>query len=131
MPSRRMPSPPVDAAVELGIGDVERAIVELDDHVQAGGDEVVHDCLAGKVQRRRRRPGRRVQRRRTRWIEAQAGADPSRIVLAVHQRIDFRIADEHRGVARDDAAVEIAAHPIGIDEGDAVELAESGWQPPG
>ena len=61
-------------------------------------------------------------------FELQFRVDRRRVVAAVHERVDFRIAHEHGRLAPDDAGVEVPLHAIAVDEGDAVVLLEADWK---
>ena len=110
---------PVDAAVVARVG-VERAIVQLDDHVESGAGEGADDLFAGEVQRRRLGIGGRIERGRPGQGRGRAPRDGRAVISAGRQPIELRIADQRCLLGRDDLRLEVALHPIAVDEGDAV-----------
>ena len=93
--------------------------------------ESPHQFVADRVQRRGRRPCRRVQHRRPRRIEAERRVHCVARERAIDQTIDFRHADQpDRGAVRvDGARVDEVVQPPSIDEEQPVPDAHRfGWR---
>ena len=120
---------PVDAAVVARVS-IERAVVQLDDDVEAGRRERSHDVFARQVQRGCFRVRRRIERGRPR---DRGPTRPARraVEAARRQPIELGIPDEHRLPFGDDLGFEVPVHPIAIDERDAIVDLEAerqaGW----
>ena len=121
----RQSMPPLN----FGVCSVERQRVQLDDDVPAGVGEGGDDLFAGDVQRRCRRPGRRVERGRPAAVRVRA---PSRTAAASYSPLTSRSTfGKPTSTARsrvDQAGREIALHAIAIDEQHAIELVKGDRQ---
>jgi hypothetical protein len=100
--------------------------VQLDDHVQAGIREGGDHMLADGLERRMFRPGRGVDNRRPRTIEAQPRADCRAVERSVHQAVDFRVTGEHRHAASgvNQSGGDITFESIAIRKKNAIEGAD-------
>ena len=121
---RLQPGRPVDAA-RVALAQVARAIVQLHDHVDRHPAERRDELHADRVQRRGRRPGRRVEHRRPGRVEPERLQHVVALIGAIHQAVDLRHADEPdgRAVGVDGAAGDEVAQPALVHEEEAVPLA--------
>ena len=97
--------------------------MELDNDVPVAAGQVLDDVEAVTVQRRVRRPGRRIQHGRQRRVEPERPLDRRTVERSVDEAVDFRETDQRGAVAVriDEARIGVFLQPIAVREHQAIE----------